>query len=146
MSDEPTTDPKAIPAEDAAAAKNAAPEESAAPAEDVAPEEKAVPAEDAAPVEAAPPPALAFKPETKEGSRVVNPYVWGTGRRKRAVARVRIRPGDGKYIINKREVDEFFKLDKDRQAVRTPLHVTETAKTIDVFVNVGGGGISGRNG
>lgn len=82
----------------------------------------------------------------KKQSGVVNPFIWGTGRRKTAVARVRIRPGDGKFIINKREVDEFFKLDKDRQAVRTPLEVTETSKLMDVAVNVGGGGVTGQAG
>lgn len=75
-----------------------------------------------------------------------NPYYWGTGRRKAAVARVRIRPGTGKFIVNKREVDTFFCIDKDRKAVRTPLNVSGTTKAVDVFVNVGGGGISGQAG
>jgi small subunit ribosomal protein S9 len=75
-----------------------------------------------------------------------NPYYWGLGRRKSSVARVRIRPGDGKFFINKKEVDDFFRLDKDRRAVRTPLNVTETRKAIDVFVNVCGGGVSGQSG
>ncbi|MGB2985999.1 MAG: 30S ribosomal protein S9 [Phycisphaerae bacterium] len=75
-----------------------------------------------------------------------SPYIWGTGRRKTAVARVRIRPGEGKFLVNKREVDKYFLLGKDQQAVRTPLEVTETGKLIDVFVNVGGGGISGQSG
>jgi small subunit ribosomal protein S9 len=75
-----------------------------------------------------------------------NPYYWGTGRRKTSVARVRVRPGDGKFIINKKEVDDFFRLDKDRRAVRTPLNVTDTRKAVDVFVNVHGGGISGQSG
>ena len=68
----------------------------------------------------------------KEGSKVVNPYIWGTGRRKTAVARVRIRPGEGSFMVNERKVDDYFKLDKDRQAVRTPLQVTETSKSMDV--------------
>ena len=71
------------------------------------------------------------------------PYVWGTGRRKRAVARVRLRLGEGKFLINKREVDEFFCIERDRMAVRRPLEVTDTSKSYDVFVNVGGGGITG---
>ena len=74
------------------------------------------------------------------------PYVWGTGRRKRAVARVRLRLGEGKFLINKREVDEFFCIDRDRMAVRRPLEVTDTSKSYDVFVNVGGGGITGQTG
>lgn len=74
------------------------------------------------------------------------PYTWATGRRKTAVARVRIRPGDGEFVINKRKVKEYFKLDKDRQAVRTPLEVTDNSKSIDVIVNVVGGGLSGQAG
>ena len=69
-----------------------------------------------------------------------------TGRRKTAVARVRIRPGKGEFLVNKREADKYFLLEKDRQAVRTPLNVTETSASMDVFVNVGGGGISGQTG
>ena len=74
------------------------------------------------------------------------PYIWGTGRRKRAVARVRLRLGEGKFLINKREVDEFFCIERDRIAVRRPLEVTDTSKSYDVFVNVGGGGITGQTG
>lgn len=81
-----------------------------------------------------------------KGSKVVNPYIWGTGRRKTAVARVRIRPGEGNFMVNERKVDDYFKLDKDRRAVRTPLQVTETSNSMDVFVNVGGGGITGQAG
>ena len=73
-------------------------------------------------------------------------YIWGTGRRTSAVARVRICPGPGKFIVNKRDVDAYFCIDKDRKAVRTPLDCTETSKTMDVFVNVGGGGITGQAG
>lgn len=75
-----------------------------------------------------------------------NPYVWGTGRRKTAVARVRIKQGNGEFRINGRKVDDFFHLDKDRSAVRTPLNVTDSAKSIDVFVNVNGGGVTGQAG
>jgi small subunit ribosomal protein S9 len=74
------------------------------------------------------------------------PYIWGTGRRKSSVARVRIRAGDGQFVINKRKVDEYFSLDKDRRVVRTPLEVAEMSKSMDVFVNVGGGGTSGQAG
>ena len=73
-------------------------------------------------------------------------YIWGTGRRKTSVARVRIRSGEGKFLINKREVPEFFKVERDRAAVRKPLEVTETAEDFDVFVNVYGGGITGQAG
>jgi len=83
---------------------------------------------------------------TEKKSKVNNPYTWGTGRRKAAVARVRIKPGEGKFLINKKEVNDFFRLDTDRNAVRKPLEVTDTAKRYDVFVNVGGGGTTGQAG
>lgn len=85
-------------------------------------------------------------PAPVKKSSVVNPFIWGTGRRKTAVARVRIKPGTGKFLVNKREVDNFFCVDKDRSAVRTPLSVTDAGKAFDVFVNVRGGGISGQAG
>ncbi len=83
---------------------------------------------------------------TKKKSKVNNPYIWGLGRRKAAVARVRIKPGEGKFLINKKEVDKFFCLDRDRNAVRKPLTVTDSAKQYDVWVNVGGGGTTGQAG
>jgi len=82
----------------------------------------------------------------RKKKRPNDPHTWGTGRRKSAVARVRIRPGDGKFVVNKKEVDEYFRLDRDRHAVRVPLQLTDTSKTMDVFVNVGGGGTTGQTG
>lgn len=73
-------------------------------------------------------------------------YFWGTGRRKRAVARVRVRPGDGAIKINKRDLNEFFHIPKDRQAVIKALEITGTRKKVDVFVNVHGGGTTGQAG
>lgn len=73
-------------------------------------------------------------------------YFWGTGRRKTAVARVRIRPGSGKFEVNKKPYDTFFCLDRDRQDVVAPLKATETLGKVDVFVNVVGGGPSGQAG
>lgn len=90
-------------------------------------------------------PAPSPAPSVKK-SGGANPFIWGTGRRKAAVARVRIRPGEGKFMINKREVEKFFTLDKDRAAVLTPLRVTDSAKNLDVFVNVSGGGVTGQAG
>ncbi len=90
--------------------------------------------------------AVAPRTTAKKTPAAVNPYIWGTGRRKASVARVRIRAGEGEFIINKRKVDDYFVQDKDRQAVRQPLDVTETSKTMDVFVNVGGGGTTGQAG
>lgn len=73
-------------------------------------------------------------------------YFWGTGRRKSAVARVRLRPGSGKFEINKRPLDVFFSEDKDRSDATAPLKATETFGKVDVFVNVRGGGITGQAG
>ena len=92
------------------------------------------------------PPSAAPAPAVKKPVLGNNPYFWGTGRRKTAVARVRIKPGDGQFKVNNREVDEFFKVGENRQEVRTPLNVTETTKSMDVFVNVRGGGIHGQAG
>ncbi len=89
----------------------------------------------------APTPAPA--PEKKTGGPA-QPFVWGLGRRKASVARVRIRPGEGKFIINRKEVEQYFRLDKHQARVREPLEATEVGKTFDVFVNVGGGGITGQ--
>lgn len=74
------------------------------------------------------------------------PYYWGTGRRKTAVARVRIRPGSGEFKVNDRDLSDFFRLESNRGVVCHPLEVTETSKTVDVFVNVCGGGITGQAG
>ena len=73
-------------------------------------------------------------------------YWWGTGRRKTSVARVRIRPGSGKVIVNKRELDDYFKRDQDRKAVLVPLKAVQAEKSFDIFINVRGGGITGQAG
>lgn len=73
-------------------------------------------------------------------------YFWGTGRRKTAVARVRVRPGSGKFEVNKKTYDEYFRLDNDRANVLAPLQATETLGKVDVFVNVRGGGTTGQAG
>ena len=68
----------------------------------------------------------------------------GTGRRKAAVARVRIRPGSGKISINHRELDEFFKTKQQRQAVLAPLNATGKTTEVDVIISVSGGGTTGQ--
>jgi small subunit ribosomal protein S9 len=73
-------------------------------------------------------------------------YWWGTGRRKTSVARVRIRPGSGKFLVNKRELDDYFKRDQDRKAASAALRLVQAEKSFDVFVNVRGGGITGQAG
>lgn len=71
---------------------------------------------------------------------------YGTGRRKTSVARVRLVPGDGKVIINKRDIDEYFGLETLKKIVKQPLELTETEGSYDVLVNVDGGGFTGQAG
>ncbi|MEM1304951.1 MAG: 30S ribosomal protein S9 [Planctomycetota bacterium] len=70
----------------------------------------------------------------------------GTGRRKTSVARVRIRPGSGKLTINKRELDEYFPVQQDRNAVVAPLDSSELRSSVDVIILVHGGGNTGQAG
>ena len=72
---------------------------------------------------------------------------WGVGRRKKAIARVRIIPGgENGIIVNKLPADEYFKLDAQRYIVKQPLELTNTADKYDVVVNVAGGGLTGQAG
>jgi len=73
-------------------------------------------------------------------------YHWGTGRRKTAVARVRICEGKGNLIINDRPLQEYLTEEKDRNLVTGPLALADVTKRVDVFVNVHGGGFSGQAG
>jgi small subunit ribosomal protein S9 len=73
-------------------------------------------------------------------------YFWGTGRRKKSVARVRITAGEGKFLVNDREVDDYFKETKDRHFVRAPLIAANIAGNFDITVNVDGGGYTGQAG
>lgn len=71
---------------------------------------------------------------------------YGTGRRKTSVARVRLVPGDGQIIVNKRDVDDFFYLDTLKAIIRQPLEETENLGNYNVLVNVDGGGYTGQAG
>ena len=73
-------------------------------------------------------------------------YIWGTGRRKSAVARVRIRPGKGTFKVNDRAVDAYFTEERDRLAIRAPMQATGGWDRFDVLVNVHGGGFSSQAG
>ena len=75
-----------------------------------------------------------------------NPYFYGTGRRKKSVARVRVYPGTGKIIINDREIDDYFGLETLKLLVRQPLALTETSEKFDVICRVAGGGVTGQAG
>ena len=66
------------------------------------------------------------------------------GRRKTSVARVYLRPGSGKVVINKRDVAQYFPLEWRRKAVTAPFEVTTTAGQFDVLVNANGGGLTGQ--
>ena len=70
----------------------------------------------------------------------------GTGRRKTAVARVRISEGSGQLLINSRALHDFFTEDKDRNAILGPLDLTEMRNKLDVYITITGGGITGQAG
>src|SRR6476469_2680829 len=74
------------------------------------------------------------------------PFIWGTGRRKTAVARVRIREGTGLFLVNGKEVDAYFEVENQRNDVRAPLKVTEMGGRVDVYVNVKGSGKNSQSG
>lgn len=76
----------------------------------------------------------------------VGQYNYGTGRRKTAVARVFIKAGSGKIVVNGKPVDEFFSRETGRMVVRQPLQLTDNLTSFDVLVNVVGGGESGQAG
>jgi len=73
-------------------------------------------------------------------------YYHGTGRRKSAVARVRIYPGNGSIIVNDKPVDQYFSRESDRTQVRAPLRTTNTLEQFNVMVKVSGGGVTGQAG
>ena len=73
-------------------------------------------------------------------------FYWGTGRRKSSVARVRIKPGTGKLLVNKKELNEYFRRQQDREAVLAPLKAVQAENTFDIFINVRGGGTTGQSG
>ena len=74
------------------------------------------------------------------------PYFYGTGRRKKSVARVRVYPGNGQITINGKDVDEYFGLETLKLIINQPFGATGTAGKFDIVANVNGGGISGQAG
>ncbi len=76
----------------------------------------------------------------------VGQYNYGTGRRKTAVARVFIKAGSGKIVVNGKPVDVFFSRETGRMIVRQPLELTQNIDRFDILVNVSGGGESGQAG
>ena len=77
---------------------------------------------------------------------MIGNYYYGTGRRKTSVARVFLKQGSGKIVVNEKPVDEFFARETGRMVVRQPLVVTNHQGTFDIMVNVVGGGESGQAG
>lgn len=131
--------------------------------EEVAPTEEAVPVEETAPTEEGSLAAgLTLGSDLAEGAeegesviaapRVVRGHIdkfgvaWGTGRRKTSVARVRIREGSGIITINGKPLDEYFQILRDQMTSAAPLHATNMAESVDVIVNVKGGGTTGQAG
>ena len=74
------------------------------------------------------------------------PYFYGTGRRKKSVARVRLYPGSGEITINGRSIDEYFGLETLKLIMNQPFGVTATEGKFDVIASVKGGGLSGQAG
>jgi len=77
---------------------------------------------------------------------MIGNYNYGTGRRKESVARVFIKAGSGKIVVNDKPVDEYFSCETGRMIVRQPLVLTDNLNKFDIMVNVSGGGESGQAG
>lgn len=142
----PESEEKQAEAAPAPAAEKAAepsrPAAAAEPAKAEAPKAEAPKAE--APKAEAPPAEAARKPAARKAAKKT--YFWGTGRRKTSVARVRIRPGTGLFQVNGKELKDYFSIERHRTQAASALAVTNTARKVDVFVNVRGGGPSGQAG
>ena len=76
----------------------------------------------------------------------IKPYFYGTGRRKKSIARVRLLPGSGAIKINKRDIDDYFGLGTLKLIVNQPFGATDTVGKFDIFCSVTGGGMSGQAG
>ena len=77
---------------------------------------------------------------------VINPWTWGLGRRKSSVARVRIKPGAGTFVVNGRPLDDYFRTVQSRNMAKAALGSLENPGAYDVYCNVNGGGITGQSG
>ncbi|HNA81830.1 MAG TPA: 30S ribosomal protein S9 [Thiobacillaceae bacterium] len=77
---------------------------------------------------------------------MIGTYYYGTGRRKSSVARVFMKAGSGKIVVNGKPVDEYFSRETGRMIVRQPLKLTERDGNFDIMVNVNGGGETGQAG
>ncbi len=128
-------------ADNTSTADDTAAEESPQPAEsDADAKTKSTKAEPREKAAAKPPPARTGAPPP-DGH-----WWWGTGRRKTAVARVRLRPGDGKFMVNRRPYDKYFTEDRDHKDLLNVLEKTNTVGGLEIHVNVNGGGYTGQAG
>jgi small subunit ribosomal protein S9 len=98
---------------------------------------------DTEPTTQAPETTATAEPQAPQGKQT---FIWGTGRRKTAVARVRVAAGTGKIQVNGRELNDYFTNERDRKAIFGPLEVTNTGGKMDVLVNASGGGPTGQAG
>ena len=91
-------------------------------------------------------PTKKTKDEDKNDEKSNVDFIWGVGRRKSSVARVRIKPGNGKIIVNKKDYKVFFPRLDHQNTVAMPLVDTGTRKDYDIWITVNGGGITGQSG
>ena len=77
---------------------------------------------------------------------MIGDYYYGTGRRKTSVARVFIKRGSGKFVVNGKPLDQYFARETGRMVVRQPLELTQNLDAFDIMINVHGGGESGQAG
>jgi small subunit ribosomal protein S9 len=77
---------------------------------------------------------------------ILDNYFYATGRRKNATARVRLREGEGTFVINNRTLEEYFPRETARMIIKQPFYLTNTFGKFEVIVNVQGGGVSGQAG
>ncbi|MEX2212792.1 MAG: 30S ribosomal protein S9 [Phycisphaeraceae bacterium] len=90
--------------------------------------------------------AVAERPVRQPAKPDKGGFIWGTGRRKTSVARVRVKPGSGKFLINGRDVKDFFRELRDQSDACIALEATQMTGKLDVFVNAHGGGVTGQAG
>ena len=91
-------------------------------------------------------PSLSEKKEEKQAKKDALGRSYGTGRRKNSVARVWVKPGSGKIIVNQKEIGGYFARDTHRRLAMQPFTVTKTLGQFDVYCTVLGGGLSGQAG
>ncbi len=143
----PEATPEATPDVDAAEAGS---DEEKAPADEPAAEPAAEPADEpAAPSDEAIAPAPAPDESVVEKKSLpADAHGWwrGTGRRKAAVARVRIKPGEGSFIVNMRPMESFFNEERDQKNLMAVLEKTSMVGSVDIHVKVNGGGYTGQAG